>query len=144
MIAGGMESMSNVPYAMKRQAPPYGGVKIDDLITHDGLTDAYNHCHMGVCGENTAANLGITRAEQDAYAIGSYHKSAAAWENGVFDAETFDVTIKGKRGKVTIFDSIYTHHHFSPIQSSARMKSTLVLMNQNLAVFAPFSKRTEQ
>merc|ERR1712193_497559 len=99
MIAGGMESMSNVPYAMKRQAPPYGGVKIDDLITHDGLTDAYNHCHMGVCGENTASTMGITRAEQDAYAIGSYHKSAAARDNGTFDAETFAVTIKGKRGK---------------------------------------------
>merc|ERR1711990_943989 len=67
MIAGGMESMSNVPYVMKRQAPNYGGVKLDDLITHDGLTDAYNHCHMGVCGENTASTMGITRAEQDAY-----------------------------------------------------------------------------
>ena len=102
MIAGGMESMSNVPYVMKRQAPNYGGVKLDDLITHDGLTDAYNHCHMGVCGENTASNMGITRAEQDAYAIGSYKKSAAAWESGVFDAEVTPVTIKGKRGKVRI------------------------------------------
>ena len=102
MIAGGMESMSNVPYVMKRQAPNYGGVKLDDLITHDGLTDAYNHCHMGVCGENTAANMGITREEQDAYAIGSYKKSAAAWDSGVFDAEVTPVTIKGKRGKVKI------------------------------------------
>ena len=87
MIAGGMESMSNVPYAMKRAAPAYGGVKMDDLIVHDGLTDAYNHCHMGVCGENTAANLNISRAEQDAYAISSYHKSAAAWQAGKFNAE---------------------------------------------------------
>jgi len=100
MIAGGMESMSNVPYVMKRAAPAYGGVKLDDLITHDGLTDAYNHCHMGVCGENTAATMGITRAEQDAYAIGSYHKSADAWANGRFDGEVVPVTIKGKRGKV--------------------------------------------
>ena len=43
MVAGGMESMSNVPFAMKRAPPSYGGVKIDDLIVHDGLTDAYNH-----------------------------------------------------------------------------------------------------
>ena len=100
MIAGGMESMSNVPFAMKRAPPSYGGVKVDDLIVHDGLTDAYNHCHMGVCGENTAANLGICRAEQDAYAIGSYHRSAAAWKAGKFDAEITPVTIKGKRGKV--------------------------------------------
>jgi len=99
MIAGGMESMSNVPFAMKRAPPSYGGVKVDDLIVHDGLTDAYNHCHMGVCGENTAANLGISRAEQDAYAIGSYHRSAAAWKAGKFDAEVTPVTIKGKRGK---------------------------------------------
>jgi len=99
MIAGGMESMSNVPYAMKRAAPAYGGVKMDDLIVHDGLTDAYNHCHMGVCGENTASNLDISRAEQDAYAISSYHKSAAAWEAGKFNAEICPVIIPGKRGK---------------------------------------------
>ena len=85
---------------MKRAPPSYGGVKIDDLIVHDGLTDAYNHCHMGVCGENTAEMLNISRADQDAYAIGSYHKSAAAWEAGKFDAEICPVTIKGKRGKV--------------------------------------------
>ena len=100
MLAGGMESMSNVPFAMKRASPLYGGVKIDDLIVHDRLTDAYNHCHMGVCGENTAEMLNIARAVQDAYAIESYHKSAAAWEAGKFDAEICPVTIKGKRGKV--------------------------------------------
>jgi len=116
MIAGGMESMSNVPYVMKRQAPNYGGVKLDDLITHDGLTDAYNHCHMGVCGENTASNMGITREEQDAYAIGSYKKSAAAWDSGVFDAEVTPVTIKGKRGKpdtVVTKDEEYTRFNES-------------------------------
>jgi len=58
---------------------------------------------MGVCGENTAANLGISRADQDAYAIGSYKKSAAAWDAGKFDAEICPVTIKGKRGKVLKF-----------------------------------------
>merc|ERR1711931_86888 len=92
MIAGGMESMSNVPYVMKRQAPNYGGVKLDDLITHDGLTDAYNHCHMGVCGENTASNMGITRAE------------------------VTPVTIKGKRGKpdtVVTKDEEYTRFNES-------------------------------
>lgn len=111
MIAGGMESMSNVPFAMKRAPPSYGGVKIDDLIVHDGLTDAYNHCHMGVCGENTAKMMGITREDQDQYAIGSYHKAAAAWDSGVFDGEICPVTIKGKRGKpdkVISVDEEYT------------------------------------
>lgn len=46
MVAGGMESMSNVPYTMSRGSTPYGGVKLEDLIVKDGLTDAYNHIHM--------------------------------------------------------------------------------------------------
>lgn len=106
MIAGGMESMSNVPFAMKRAPPSYGGVKIDDLIVHDGLTDAYNHCHMGVCGENTAVNLNISREDQDAYAVGSYHKAAAAWAAGKFDGEICPVVIPGKRGKPDVTVSV--------------------------------------
>lgn len=46
MVAGGMESMSNVPYTMSRGATPYGGVKLEDLIVKDGLTDVYNRIHM--------------------------------------------------------------------------------------------------
>lgn len=46
MVAGGMESMSNVPYVMSRDTPSYGGVKMDDLIVKDGLTDVYNKFHM--------------------------------------------------------------------------------------------------
>lgn len=46
MVAGGMESMSQVPYVMAREAPPYGGVKMEDLIVKDGLTDVYNKFHM--------------------------------------------------------------------------------------------------
>ncbi len=46
MVAGGMESMSQVPYVMAREVPPYGGVKMEDLIVKDGLTDVYNKFHM--------------------------------------------------------------------------------------------------
>lgn len=46
MVAGGMESMSNVPYVMSRESPTYGGVKMEDLIVKDGLTDVYNKFHM--------------------------------------------------------------------------------------------------
>lgn len=59
MVAGGMESMSNVPYYMKRGATPYGGIQLTDGIVFDGLTDVYNKFHMGNCGENTAKKLGI-------------------------------------------------------------------------------------
>jgi len=99
MVAGGMESMSNVPYYMPRGDSPYGGVRLHDGIVFDGLTDVYNKFHMGNCGENTAKKLGITREQQDEYAISSYKKSAAAWGKGIFKEEIVDVTIKGKRGK---------------------------------------------
>ncbi|XP_018025163.2 acetyl-CoA acetyltransferase, mitochondrial [Hyalella azteca] len=99
MVAGGMESMSNVPYYMARGDSPYGGVHLKDGIVFDGLTDVYNKCHMGNCGENTAKKLGITREQQDEFALSSYSKSAAAWQAGKFSAEVVPVTIPGKRGK---------------------------------------------
>ena len=80
MIAGGMESMSHVPFYMARGDTPYGGVRLVDGIVHDGLTDAYDHIHMGVCGEKTAYDFGITRSQQDEYALMSYKRSALAWE----------------------------------------------------------------
>ncbi|KAK2570973.1 Acetyl-CoA acetyltransferase, partial [Acropora cervicornis] len=80
MVAGGMESMSNVPFIVGRDAPKYGGHLMEDAIVKDGLWDVYNQIHMGNCAENTAAKLKISREEQDEYAIGSYKKSAAAWE----------------------------------------------------------------
>ncbi|KAF0312809.1 Acetyl-CoA acetyltransferase A, mitochondrial [Amphibalanus amphitrite] len=67
MVAGGMESMSNVPYYLPRGATPYGGVKLVDGIAYDGLTDAYDKIHMGNCGENTARKMNISRDEQDQY-----------------------------------------------------------------------------
>lgn len=78
MVAGGMESMSNVPYVMNRGATPYSGVKLEDLIVKDGLTDVYNKVHMGNCAENTAKKLNIARDEQDTYAVNSYTRSKAA------------------------------------------------------------------
>merc|ERR1711970_174623 len=99
MVAGGMESMSNIPYYMPRGDSAYGGVKLLDGIVFDGLTDVYNKFHMGNCGENTAKKLNITREQQDEYAISSYKKSAAAWSSGLLKNEITEVTIKGKRGK---------------------------------------------
>ncbi|XP_071537105.1 acetyl-CoA acetyltransferase, mitochondrial isoform X2 [Panulirus ornatus] len=99
MIAGGMESMSNVPYYMSRGDSPYGGVTLNDGIVFDGLTDVYNKCHMGNCGENTAKKLNITRDEQDEYGLQSYKRSAEAWASGAIQDEVVEVTIPGKRGK---------------------------------------------
>lgn len=99
VLAGGMESMSNVPYYMKRGETPYGGVKLEDGIVFDGLTDVYNKCHMGNCAENTAKKLGITRQDQDDFAIASYKRSAAAWESKVFKDEIVPVNVPQKKGK---------------------------------------------
>jgi len=103
MVAGGMESMSNVPYYMARGDTPYGGVPLKDGLVADGLTDVYNKFHMGNCGENTAKKLGITREEQDEYGMNSYKKAAAAYEQGSIKDELVEVEVKGKRGKPSTF-----------------------------------------
>uniref|UniRef100_A0A671KN45 acetyl-CoA C-acetyltransferase n=1 Tax=Sinocyclocheilus anshuiensis TaxID=1608454 RepID=A0A671KN45_9TELE len=117
MVAGGMESMSQVPYVMAREVPPYGGVKMEDLIVKDGLTDVYNKFHMGNCAENTAKNSGISREEQDAFAINSYSRSKAAWESGVLAKEVVPVSIpqKGKPDIVVKEDEEYRKVDFSKV-----------------------------
>jgi len=102
MVAGGMESMSNVPYYMSRGDTPYGGVNLRDGLTSDGLTDVYNKFHMGNCGENTAKNLGITREQQDEYGMRSYTRASAAYEEGNIGPEIVPVEVKGKRGKPSV------------------------------------------
>lgn len=97
IVAGGMESMSNVPYYLKRGPTPYGGVNLIDGIVFDGLTDVYNKFHMGNCAENTAKKMGITRQEQDEFAINSYKRSAKAWSDKIFDLEIVPVRIQQKR-----------------------------------------------
>ncbi|XP_068157543.1 acetyl-CoA acetyltransferase B, mitochondrial [Drosophila tropicalis] len=97
VVAGGMESMSNVPYYLKRGATPYGGVNLTDGIVLDGLWDVYNKFHMGNCAENTAKKMQISRQDQDAFAIESYKRSAKAWADQVFKDEIAPVKIQQKR-----------------------------------------------
>ncbi|XP_023177658.1 acetyl-CoA acetyltransferase, mitochondrial [Drosophila hydei] len=97
VVAGGMESMSNVPFYLKRGATPYGGINLTDGIVFDGLWDVYNKFHMGNCAENTAKKMQITRKEQDDFAIESYKRSAKAWSDKVFADEIAPVKIQIKR-----------------------------------------------
>ncbi|XP_066156169.1 acetyl-CoA acetyltransferase, mitochondrial isoform X2 [Euwallacea fornicatus] len=99
VLAGGMESMSNVPYYLRRGQTPYGGVNLVDGVVFDGLTDVYNKIHMGNCAENTAKKLGITRQQQDEFAVNSYKRSAQAWQNKVFDSEIVPVNVPQKKGQ---------------------------------------------
>lgn len=121
IVAGGMESMSNVPFYLRRGNTTYGGINLIDGIVYDGLTDVYNKFHMGNCAENTAKNFGITRKDQDEYAINSYKRSADAWSKNVFDAEITPVTIKQKRGPDVIVkeDEEYKRINFDKFGSLA-------------------------
>lgn len=104
VLAGGMESMSSVPfYLMKaRYGYKYGNDQLIDGLAFDGLTDIYNQCLMGVCSDNTAKEMKITREAADNYAIESYKRSAAAWQAGKFKDEVVPVSITGRKGEVTI------------------------------------------
>lgn len=99
VLAGGMESMSNVPYYLKRGQTPYGGVQLTDGIVFDGLTDVYNKFHMGNCAENTAKKLKISREEQDQFAIGSYKRSEAAYASRAFADELVPVSVPQRKGQ---------------------------------------------
>jgi len=116
VVAGGMESMSNIPYYLMkaRTGYKYGHGELLDGLQLDGLTDVYNHIAMGVCADNTAKEMKISREAQDQYAINSYKRSAAAWTNGKFQNEITPVTITDRKGNVTTFgeDEEYKNVNF--------------------------------
>jgi acetyl-CoA C-acetyltransferase len=105
-VAGGMESMSRAPYYLPkaRDGQRLGHGQLLDGMIADGLWDVYEDFHMGNTGELVAQEYGVTREEQDSYAVGSHQKAVAAWENGKFDAETFSVEVPGRKGQVTVVD----------------------------------------
>ncbi|KAI5803292.1 putative acetyl-CoA acyltransferase [Peziza echinospora] len=98
VVAGGMENMSLIPRYIPRTQPSYGHVTAEDGLMKDGLTDVYHNFAMGNCGENTAKKLGITRKDQDDYAIESYRRAKAAWDAGLFDEEIVGVEIPQRKG----------------------------------------------
>src|SRR6202795_302535 len=80
VVAGGMESMTNAPYLLPQARKGYrlGNAHIIDSMVHDGLWDIYNNYHMGITGENIAEKYGITREEQDQFAVNSHRKALSA------------------------------------------------------------------
>lgn len=105
VVAGGMESMSNVPfYADKmRWGNKYGNVSLIDGLAKDGLTDVYDGKAMGNAAELCASTCKVTREEQDAFAVESYKRSQAAVNGGKFDAEIVPVPIPQKKGDPVLF-----------------------------------------
>lgn len=105
VVAGGMESMSNVPFYSPnlRWGNKYGNVQLIDGLAKDGLTDVYHNYAMGNAAELCAKECNISREEQDAFAIESYKRSQAAWNNGSFDAEVVPVPIPQRKGDPILF-----------------------------------------
>jgi len=103
-VAGGMESMSNVPYYDMRQrtGARMGNVTLLDGMVYDGLTDAYDGVHMGICAELTAEKFGISRGAQDEFAIESTRRAVEAQKKGLFADEIVPVELEGKKGEKTV------------------------------------------
>jgi len=99
VIAGGMENMSMVPHYMNgRLGVKLGDMKLIDGMVKDGLTDVYNNVHMGNCADKCASEHNFSREDQDAFAIASYEKSAAAWKAGKFNDEVVPVSVPQRKG----------------------------------------------
>src|SRR5689334_24359882 len=108
VVAGGMESMSNAPYLLPQARKGYrlGNAQIIDSMVHDGLWDIYNDYHMGITGENVAEKYGITREEQDEFALNSHRKAIAAMKECRIKSQIVPVEIPSKKkgAPPTIFD----------------------------------------
>lgn len=119
VVAGGMENMSQVPFYSEnlRWGNKYGNVSMIDGLAKDGLTDVYHNYAMGVAADMCAKECNITREDQDAFAIESYKRSAAAWSSGKFSAEIVPVQVTGRKGDVVNFseDEEYKNVNFDKV-----------------------------
>jgi len=99
VVAGGMESMTNAPYLLPQARKGYrlGNAQIIDSMVHDGLWDVYNNYHMGVTGENVAEKYGITREEQDQFAVNSHRKAVTATKECRLKSQIVPVEIPAKK-----------------------------------------------
>ncbi|HTD21250.1 MAG TPA: acetyl-CoA C-acetyltransferase [Terriglobales bacterium] len=99
VVAGGMESMTNAPYLLPQARKGYrlGNAQIIDSMVNDGLWDVYNNYHMGMTGENVAEKYGITREQQDEYALNSHRKAAEAWKECRFKSQIVPVELPARK-----------------------------------------------
>lgn len=112
VVAGGMENMSLAPHIVPmRTGIKFGATQLEDVMQKDGLLDAFDQVAMGVFADATAEKHGVSREEQDAFAIESYQRSALAWESGVMQNEVTPVAVPQRRGEDIIIskDEEYTN-----------------------------------
>ena len=112
VVAGGMENMSLAPHIVPiRTGVKFGGTQMEDVMQKDGLVDAFDQVAMGTYADATAIKHFVSREEQDAFAVESYRRSAAAWESGVMQNEVVPVPVPQRRGDDLIIseDEEYTN-----------------------------------
>src|SRR6266536_915646 len=124
VIAGGMESMSNAPYLLPqaREGMRLGHGELIDSMVHDGLWEAHEDYHMGCCGEIVSATYGVTREEQDAFALDSHRKAIAAIKAGKFKDEILPVPIPSKKGDSVTFAVDESPREDTSLEALARLK----------------------
>ena len=125
VLVGGMENMSRCPYYLlgARQGYRMGhGPTVRDGLFEDGLLDPIVGGHMGITAENLAKKYGITREEQDEFALESHHRAEAAWAAGKFDGDIVPLTIQRKKGGPLCFDHDETYRKGLTMEDLARLK----------------------
>ena len=124
VVAGGMESMSNCPYLLTgaREGLRLGHGELRDSMIWDGLWDAYADYHMGCTGEIVAEKYGVTREQQDQYALDSHRKAVAAIKAGRFKDEILPVAIKQKKGDPVMFADDEAPREDTSLEALAKLK----------------------
>jgi len=124
VVAGGQESMSMAPHVMmgSRDGLRMGDAKLIDTMINDGLTDVFNRYHMGVTAENVASQFGITRQEQDAFAVASQQKAEAAQKAGRFKDEIIPIEIPQRKGAPLVFDADEYPKHGTTLEAISGLK----------------------
>jgi acetyl-CoA C-acetyltransferase len=123
VVAGGMESMTNAPYALSKARWGYrmGDAKLTDIMIRDGLWDVFNDYHMGITAENVAEKYGITREMQDQLAFESQQKAIKAIQSGAFKKEILPITVKTKKSEY-VFDTDEGPRADSTLEKLAKLK----------------------
>jgi acetyl-CoA C-acetyltransferase len=124
VVAGGMESMSNCPYLLPkvREGMRLGHGETIDSMIYDGLWDPYEQYHMGCTGEIVAEKHGVTRQQQDEYAVESHRRAIAAIKAGKFKDEIVPVPLPQKKGDVVLFDTDEAPREDTSLETLARLK----------------------
>lgn len=123
VVAGGFESMSNVPYYLPqmRRGVKFGDQRVQDGLIHDGLWCSFGMCHMGGHAEYTAAKAGVTRHDADAFALASHQKAVAAIDQGKFGSEIVPVAVETRRG-TNVVDTDESPRRDTSMEALARLR----------------------